>query len=372
MKVIHFVFSVDKSAGGTATYIQLLSKELKNSIDLIVVSDLSANQIDLAGVNTFFLDLSIKRWFKNKKEFLKILENEEPDLVHINGIWTPQNWLFQKTAQQLGIKVILSPHGMLEPYILNRHRIKKKIGLLLYQHRALKLVDYFHVTAKSELDQIRKLGYKQPTQIIANGIEIGDVIIKTEWKKVQTILFLSRVHPKKGLELLIEAIAKLNTKTLKIVIAGEGDQGYIESLKKLTVENNVSQQFKFVGGVYGNRKWELYRDADLFVLPTYSENFGIVVTEALSTGLSVITTTGTPWQELEIYKCGWWIDLNLPNLINAISEAINKSAEELKEMGFRGRILVEEMYDNKVLSARMEQYYDSILNIKHGNKIISK
>lgn len=364
MKIIHFIYSIDKSAGGTAAYLQLISKELKKSIDLIVVTGKSTNPINLIDIKVTSLDLSFKRWFNLKKEFLEILTKENPDLVHINGIWTPQNWLFQKIAQQLGIKVVLSPHGMLESYILNRHPLKKNIGLKLYQHKALKSVDYFHVTAQSELDQVRKLGYMQPAQIIANGIEIGDVRLKTEWKKVQTILFLSRVHPKKGLELLIEAIANLNNTTLKIVIAGEGEQVYIESLKKLAVEKNVSQQFKFVGGVYENAKWKLYKEADLFVLPTYSENFGIVVPEALATGLSVITTTGTPWQELETYKCGWWIDLNVPNLVQTITKAINTNPVELKQMGLNARKLVAEMYDIKTIAVKMQEYYSSILNKK--------
>lgn len=362
LKIVHFITSIDKSAGGTATYMQLLSKELKSLVDLIIITGLSAHPIHLQGVDVRFLDLSLYRWIQIKQEFMAVLVLEKPDIVHINGIWEPQTWLFQKLAHKLGIKVVLSPHGMLEPYILNRHPLKKKLGLSIYENKALRTVDYMHATAQSELDQIRKLGYNQSAQIVPNGIEISDVKLKIEWTSVQNILFLSRVHPKKGIEILIETVALLQNKKLSITIAGEGDASYMESLKKLSVEKGVAGQFDFVGGVYGDQKWKLYQKADLFVLPTYSENFGIVVPEALATGIPVITTTGTPWQELETEKCGWWIELNVPNLVKALSEAIQLQPDELKEMGLRGRILVKEKYEIKAVGIKMNEFYNRIAN----------
>jgi len=360
VKVIHFITGIDKSGGGTTAYMQLLSAELKQLVDLIVATGLSTHPVELKGANVCFFDLSLVRWFKLEKEFRQLLEKEKPDIVHINGIWMPQSWLFQKVAQKQGIQVVLSPHGMLEPYIINRHPYKKKIALALYQQKALKRVHYFHATAQSELDQIRKLGFQQEAEIIPNGIELTPLKRKTEWKAVQNILFLSRVHPKKGIELLIEAVAKLQNKELKISIAGEGDESYIAELKQLCKEKNVGEQFDFVGGVYGEQKWELYHQADLFVLPTYSENFGIVVAEALATGLPVITTTGTPWQELETENCGWWIDLSVENLEEAISEAIHKDAIQLEEMGQRGRKLVENKYEIKAVALQMKEFYERI------------
>ncbi|MDR3651550.1 MAG: glycosyltransferase [Paludibacter sp.] len=361
MKVIHFITSIDKSAGGPTVYMHLFSDELKKMVDLVVVTGTSPNATEIIGVKVHFLNLSLIRLITLKKKFRKLLEDEKPDIVHINGIWEPQIWLFQKAAQQLGIKVLLSPHGMLEPYILNRHSFKKKIGLVLYQRKALNNVDFLHATAKSELDQIRKLGYNQPACVIPNGIEISHAKEKTEWNNVQNILFLSRIHHKKGIEFLIEAVAKLQLSYLKITIAGEGSSTYIDSLKKLTVQRNVSNQFEFVGGIYGESKWELMQQSDLFVLSTYSENFGFVVPEALATGLPVITTTGTPWQELETFKCGWWIDLNVANLTRALTEAVNSTPDQLKTMGLQGKKLVKEKYEIKDLTEKLFSFYCQIL-----------
>lgn len=362
MKILHFITSIEKSAGGTTAYMQLISKELIRLVDFVIVTGISPNPIDCSGAITVFVNLSMSRWLSLEKEIAAILDLEKPDIVHVNGIWQPQTWLFQKVAQRKGIKVVLSPHGMLEPYIMNRHPLKKKIALALYQHKAIRTANYIHATATSELAQIRKLGYNPPATIIPNGIELTDLLPKTEWQHVRNILFLSRVHPKKGIELLIEALAQLNDKNIRVIVAGEGEAAYIESLKKLVVQKNVSQQVKFVGGVYGNRKWELYREADLFVLPTYSENFGIVVAEALATGLPVITTTNTPWKELETEKCGWWINLNVPDLAKALAEAIALQPEELKAMGLSGRKLVEDKYDIRAVSEKMVAFYKEVLS----------
>lgn len=362
LKIIHFITSIDKSAGGTTVYLQLLSQELKKLVELIVISGTSNQPVEIEGVDVRFLNISLYRWFKLENEFKLLLQNENPDIVHINGIWLPQTFLFQQVAQQLGIKVVLSPHGMLEQYILDRHSFKKMLALAFYQRNTIMKANFLHATAQSELDQIHKLGYMQPASIIPNGIEIKDIKQKTEWKSITNILFLSRVHPKKGLELLIEAVAQLPLTNFKIKIAGEGDADYIQSLKKLANQKKVSERFDFVGGVYGNQKWELYNESDLFILPTYSENFGIVVAEALSTGLPVITTTGTPWLELETEKCGWWVDLNVPKLVKALTEAIQLQPEELKAMALRGRELVKEKYEIKAVALQMKEFYNQVIN----------
>ena len=162
MKVVHYIGSIDKNSGGTATYIQLLSAELIRYADLVVVTSRTSNPFELKGVKVYELDLGLSRWWSLKKDFEKILIKEKPDMVHINGIWDPQNWLFQQVCMEQRIKVVLSPHGMLEPYILKRNFLKKRIALALYQKKAIQSADYLHATASAELRQIRKLGFGSP------------------------------------------------------------------------------------------------------------------------------------------------------------------------------------------------------------------
>lgn len=359
MKVIHFIAGIDKKEGGTAEYMRLLGSELKNHIEIIVATGISSNPIAIKGVKIKFFRTNVLRWFFMLKEFQIFLLTEKPDIVHINGIWSPQNWGFQKKAQELGIKVILTPHGMLEPWIMAQNPWKKKLGLFLYQKKAIQRAECIHATAQMESDNIRALGFKNPIYIIPNGIDISDVKeIKTHYG-TRKMVFLSRIHPKKGIELLLEAWRNINTGGWSLEIAGNGDENYIANLKQSAHDiSNVH----FVGPKYGDFKWKFLQSADVMILSTYSENFGIVVAEALAVGIPVITTQGTPWEDLEIYQCGWWIELSVTNLEGIIAKVTHKSVDELKSMGIQGRNLIREKYEIKAITNKIIELYQKVLN----------
>jgi glycosyltransferase involved in cell wall biosynthesis len=372
MKVIHFIASIDKTGGGTTAYMKLIAEELaKYNINQIIVSGHSDNPVEIDGVKLeLFESMGLTPFHKTRVKILfraytAILELEKPDIVHVNGLWNYENSLFQKSAQLLNIKVILTPHGMLEPYILKRNTLKKKLALFLYQKQSLKNADAIHATAVSELDQIQKLGYYNPSVIIPNGIDTS-VIPQKKWEinkeiKTKNLLFLSRVHPKKGIDVLIKAVSKLEDKNLMITIAGNGEKDYINELKRQAKDYNVIEKFNFVGPLYGKEKWELYSKSDLFILPTHSENFGIVIAEALHIGLPVITTTGTPWKELQTNSCGWWIDLSVLNLVDTLKEVISLDNEALQEMGKNGMELIQKKYTIQTVTKAMFNFYNSCI-----------
>lgn len=359
MKVIHFIAGIDKTEGGTTEYMRLLGLELKNHTNLIVATRRSLNPIDIAGVRIKFFNTSIIRWFSMLKEFHLFLDSEKPDIVHINGIWSPQNWGFQKKAQALGIKVLVSPHGMLEPWILAHNPLKKKIALLLYQKGIIQKASHIHATAEMEARNIKALGFNNPISIIPNGIDLRDVVSVKKEYGTKKMIFLSRIHPKKGVELLLEAWRKIDTKDWNLEIAGNGDAAYIN---RLTESAQDLKNVRFVGAKYGEAKWDFLRSADVMVLPTYSENFGIVVAEALAIGVPVITTKGTPWEDLETHHCGWWIGLSSINLETTLVNAFNTSPQILENMGNRGKILVSEKYEIKVVTLMINNLYKKILN----------
>jgi glycosyltransferase involved in cell wall biosynthesis len=124
---------------------------------------------------------------------------------------------------------------------------------------------------------------------------------------------------------------------------------------------NISDQVQLIGGVYGAEKWKRFQQADLFVLPSYSENFGIVVAEALASGTPVLTTQGTPWQELETQNCGWWIELSVDEIVKALRTFINTSETTLEVMGKNGRQLVEEKYSIEAVARQMKELYEWIV-----------
>jgi glycosyltransferase involved in cell wall biosynthesis len=357
MKVIHYIESIDKKGGGTTEYMRLLSEALKNSTSLSIATGISEDPIDINGVSVEFFDSSVLRWFSLIKEFRKFLKKEKPDIVHINGIWSPQNWGFQKVAQELKIKVVLSPHGMLESWILEHNPLKKKIALFLFQNKAIKKANHIHATAQMENDSIRKLGFNNAITIIPNGIDLSEITQEKASYGSKKMVFLSRIHPKKGIEILVEAWRNCDTTGWTLEIAGNGDDNYIQSLTQMAQDlKNVN----FVGAKYGQEKWNFLRSADVMVLPTYSENFGIVVAEALAVGLPVITTAGTPWQDLEKYNCGWWIDLSTLNLKSTLVKVFNTPIVTLESMGNNGKNLVKEKYDIKAIGKKMVELYNNM------------
>jgi len=358
MKVIHYIASIDKRGGGTTEYMRLLSKALKNDLSLNIATGFSKEPVVIDGVLVTFFDTNMLRWFLLIKEFRVFLENEKPDIVHINGIWSPQNWAFQKVAQELKIKVVLSPHGMLESWILAHNPWKKKTALFLFQNTAIEKVDYIHATAQMEKDSIAKLGFNNSVAIIPNGIDLGEITkVKTSYGS-KKMVFLSRIHPKKGIELLLEAWRTADTRDWLLEIAGNGDQNYIQSL---TESAKDLKNVYFVGAQYGEDKWDFMRSADVMVLPTHSENFGIVVAEALAVGLPVITTTGTPWSDLKEYNCGWWIDLSVLNLKSSLIKIFDLPIETLEKMGNNGKELVQKKYDITAIGKNMVELYNTIL-----------
>lgn len=362
MKVLHYIPSLDRESGGVGSYMHLLAKPLGDYVELSVATHRSEHELQLENCHVYYID-RFTHYFKLRKQWIEILEQMQPDVVHVNCCWLPESALVQKWSSKRGYTTVYTPHGMLEPWIINRHYWTRKVpALLLYQKAAIMNADVIHATAESEREHLMKLGYNRNVVVIANGIDIAQIQMKNNWQRTKTLLFLSRVHVKKGIELLINAVAELKDELqdYRVLIAGEGNSNYIAELKALSNKNGVDGIVKFVGGVYGDYKWQLYRQADVFVLPTYSENFGIVVAEALASGTPVITTTGTPWGELNSKNCGWWVDCCQTCITAAIRNALTVTDETLAEMGRNGRKLIETRYSIGSIACQMNNLYEFV------------
>ena len=174
---------------------------------------------------------------------------------------------------------------------------------------------------------------------------------------VKTALFLSRINPKKGLPMLLDTWKKLAPKDWRLVIAGNDDSNHLPVLERKITELGLSDQVELVGPLFGDAKEQAYLNADLFVLPSYSENFGIVVTEALGYQVPVLTTTGCPWEELETERCGWWVDPTPEGIERGLKAAFATSDQERQEMGGRGRELVMRNYLWPSIASNMIELY---------------
>jgi glycosyltransferase involved in cell wall biosynthesis len=279
------------------------------------------------------------------------------DVIHNNSIWMMPNVYPGWVTKGTNVPLVVSPHGTFSEWAMQRSRAIKSIFWHSLQKSALHRTALFHATAESEYEDIRRLGFRQPVALIPNGIDIPHFENRRYCGK-KTLLFLGRVHSVKGVNLLLRAWAGLGPAfpdwILRIV--GPGDVRYVEKLQGLAASLAV-ERVSFAGPLYGDAKVEAYRAADLFVLPTHSENFGIAVAEALATGCPVVTTRGAPWSGLVGNRAGWWIDIGVEPLRVALEEAMSKHPAELAQMGLRGRTWMERDFSWGRIAAQMIESY---------------
>jgi len=250
---------------------------------------------------------------------------------------------------------------MLTSWALGFNAWKKHLAWYAYQQKILEEATLFHVTAADEAGALRALGLSQPVAVIPNGVEIPASIPSESESEKRRALFLSRIHPKKGLPLLLDAWEAVRPEGWALEIVGPSESGHREDLEQQAQDLGVEKDVHFTGPVRDEDKWKKYAAADLFILPSHSENFGIVVAEALAAGVPVITTQGTPWAELREHDCGWWVDLSVDTLASTLQSATSIPAEERWEMGRRGRKLVQDQYSWKSVADRMIQAYRWLL-----------
>ena len=271
------------------------------------------------------------------------------DILHNFGAWTPFNHQVSRWARRAGVPEVLCPMGMLEPWSLQQKRWKKRLAWLCYQRQDMHRAAAIHATAKTEAEHLRALGMTNPIAVIPRGIDLPAESSQERFqcrdREERVLLFLSRIHPKKGLLELVEACSSLRQHAnWRLVIAGPDSVNHQAVVTAAVKQAGLANRVEFVGPAWGEAKHKLFLEADVFVLPSHSENFGVVIGEALAHGLPVITTTGAPWAELCEYRCGWWISTGADPLKAALEEALSAPRSVLSDMGTRGRALVRERY----------------------------
>jgi glycosyltransferase involved in cell wall biosynthesis len=262
------------------------------------------------------------------------------DVIHNHGLWLMPNVKAGRAALLARKPFIVAPRGMLSSTALSFSRLKKRVVWALLQGDVVRRASCIHATSEQEHNEIRDFGLTNPVAIIPNGIDIPELdshsTAATDAGRI--VLSLGRIHPKKGLDRLVRAWAKVEAAHLewRLRIVGPDELGHARELAALAAELKT-QRVSIEGPVAGAAKAEAYRDADLFVLPTLNENFAITVAEALAAGTPVIATQGAPWRGLECEGCGWWIDHGVEPLVATLAEAMDMERGVLRVKGAKGR-----------------------------------
>jgi glycosyltransferase involved in cell wall biosynthesis len=291
---------------------------------------------------------------------VRIVRETSPQVLHLNGLWGPASVAADFLTRGRRLPLIISPHGMLEPWAMRRSRIRKSLALGVWTTRLLARTDCFHALCEAERNSLRKFAPNQPIAIIPNGVHRPATL--TEEPPVdKTVLFLGRIHPKKGLRALLSAWSTLEAVRSAgwiLTIAGWDDGGHEAELKALAANLGLGETVKFIGPMFGADKDSLLRAASVCVLPSFSEGLPMAILEAWSYGKPVLMTA-----ECHL-ACGFEmgaavecdptpqsIAVGLTKLLAGMDEPARR------EMGARGSNLIDERFTWNYVSAEMGEVY---------------
>ena len=369
MRALHIVPGLDPRDGGPAYSVPRLCSALREAgcgADMLAVGN--ANTPVTPGLRCFpgFLQRApILRGLRFSPALRRagVAEAAQSDVVHAHGLWLMPNVYAGHAAAHAGKPLVISPRGMLAAEALAFSPRKKRLFWHLLQRRAYAGAGVWHATCAQEAGEFRAFGITEPIAIIPNGIDLPEgTALHAERTSQRTLLFMSRLHPKKGLPILLEAWARLAPlrPEWRLVIAGPDEAGHRAELEK-TIRARAIPGVSMPGPVSGEAKQALLLNADLFVLPTLNENFGIAVAEALAFGIPAIVTKGAPWQGLDSEACGWWIEHGVEPLLAALLEATALPSSARRDMGLRGREWMARDFGWPAIGRQMAEVYRWLL-----------
>ena len=388
LHVLHVVRDLDRTSGGPSRSVPALASHLAacdhmQRVSLVYQDRGAATTIDdyyqTTNLDAFGVAKPAVGWSHMRRQVAEINDRLPIDVIHLHGIWSPTLHAVAKFARQCRIPYVVAPRGMLSQWCIGSKSIRKKLAWTLYQSRDLQNASRIHVTSQAEANDVAELGVRPHCQIIPNGCELPtEEGGRTEGVQIEGSMLpaegrwavsIGRIHPVKGFAELVDAWHRVQPQGWRLLIAGPDEVGYFAQLKERIDALGLSDSIVIRGAVSNDEKWQLLAQAELFLLASHSENFGIVIAEALASATPVVATQGTPWQELDSNRCGWWVPTTPDGLAGGLSEAVETSASELALMGDRGRRLILENYAWQQQAIKTVQMYRRILENESSRRV---
>lgn len=283
------------------------------------------------------------------------------DVVHLTSVYSSTTMPTLLICRMLGKPVAWSPRGALQRWEGSTKPLAKwawefVCNLLIKPGQCV-----LHVTSVQELIESSKRMPNAIVEIVTNGVEIPEELPERNWKLGGSLqlLYIGRLHSKKGIENLLLALNLMKNDRISLIICGTGDKVYLSGLFELVRQLGLGGSVSFRGHVEGKEKSKAFFQSDVCIVPSFTENFGMVVAEALAHGIPVIVSKGTPWQEVENISCGLWVDNSPESLVKAISSMRDKN---LLEMGERGRKWMKEEFGWEAKTARFFNIYKNLIS----------
>jgi glycosyltransferase involved in cell wall biosynthesis len=365
MRILHVIPSLETEASGGSYFVGRLCDTLAaqpHEVSVMSVGALSMpfrEGVEHAGFRHDY-DVPVLRRLYVSKELKRTLKRRASDfdVIHTNSLWVMPNVYPGIAAKNAGVPFIFSPHGTLGDAPLKVSRFRKKVFWKLVQEQAVQGAACYHATCEAEYNEIRDAGLLGPVAIIPIGIDIPPPAKTDEGKGPRRLLYLSRIDPKKALPELLQAwkLVSSHHNDWELRIVGPDERGHRSELELIAAELGV-ERVTFESGVFGQEKQNEYSKADLFILASHHENFGITVAEALAAGTPVIVSTKMPWSGVVSHGCGWQVQPTVGAIAGVLSEAMIKPSKRLREMGEAGRAWMICDYSWSAIGREYERLY---------------
>lgn len=374
--IVRAVFLMDmasRSNGGIFSATSGLAAELSRSTSV---------QVDVLAGADEFVDLDLPAWgsarvsplssmsprsFRFMPRLAREIELKDPDVIHLHGVWQYQSIIAKRVSLRQELPLVVSPHGALEPWALRQSALRKRVAWSLYERRTLAAARCLHALTAKEVDNLRSLGLKNPVALIPNGVMLPANVPDRASRHCHSykMMFLGRLHPKKGLQELLRAWeifkARGSDRSWRLEIVGWGGKRYVDLLRSQIAKAGIGDSVSLVGPLYGIDAWKAYESADAFILPSHSEGMPMAILEAWASGLPVVMTPECGLPE------GFSVGAAIPTSTNPdeIASAVQKITElgprQRAEMGAAGRNLVQIQYSWRSVAGQFEALYKWLL-----------
>lgn len=290
------------------------------------------------------------------------------EVVHLHGLWQRHTRHGARAARDSRVPYLVAAHGMAEPWALQHKAIKKWAYLSLIESKNLRRAACLHALSRPEVGHLRALAPQTPICLVPNGVDLGPfehlpprAELEAEHPELVdkfVLLFFSRLHAKKGLDLLATAFASIapSRPDLHLLVAGN-DDGARGPFEARIASSGLSHRVTFLGHVAAERARRTWAAADAFVLPSYSEGFSMAILEALANRLPVVITEACHFPELATSQGGITVKPNAVGVTRGLRELLERSPEERAELGRRGRALIESRYTWDQQARRLAEVY---------------
>ena len=388
MKILHIIPSVAPVRGGPSVAVIAMVKSLRHiGIDAeVVATNDNGNTLLEVPLNNLHEYQSVPvRFFARFSPNLHSMREfafstsltawlwqhlQDYDLIHVHAIFSYPSTIAMAIARIQNVPYIIRPLGQLCEWSLQQSRRKKEIYLTLIEKTNLKAAKALHLTSTQEQKELELLNWNLPNFILPHGLVLPNPIADARQQLHQIlnipletpiILFLSRLHPKKGLDYLIPALAQLADQKFAFVLAGNGSPEYEAELDRLIQENNLGDRTYKLGFVSGEKKHICLQGADLYALTSHSENFGVAVLEALASGTPALVTTGVALSDLvKEQDLGWVVDLEIGAIVSSVQEFLD-NPDMAKQKGDRAAQYVAASYSWEKIALNLKSIYENIL-----------